>query len=523
MFRVLGCIVEQHDLRLVAVAAALCLFASVTAMGMIWRANLAEGRARFAWIGAAGIVAGSGIWGTHFVAMLAYQNGFAVAYDPGLTLLSALIAMAICGLGFAIAICGNRPALGGSVTGAAIGAMHYVGMAAVRAPADAVWDWRYVVASIIFGAGLTAFGMALSHRRKTLASYSLGAVVFTLAICGMHFTAMSAVVYSFNPAIAITGAVVDPGMLAIVVTAISFLIVALGMIGAIIDNHLAQVRRGETERLRENIAELEHTKSVLERTSNDLAQALAVAAAANRAKSVFLAAVSHELRTPLNAIIGFSDMLGMEMFGPLGSKRYRDYASDIHQSGVHLLEVINDILDLSRIDAGDTRLDEEKVDLRRLIGLSLKMIRPQALAAGVELVADVDTMLPTMRADPRRLKQALINLLGNAVKFTPAKGTITVSARETGEGVAIAVTDTGIGIAQEDIPRALERFGQVDSRLSRKYEGVGLGLPLAKQFVELHGGTLTLESTLNIGTTVTIILPASRVVERARPEAIAAA
>jgi signal transduction histidine kinase len=132
-------------------------------------------------------------------------------------------------------------------------------------------------------------------------------------------------------------------------------------------------------------------------------------------------------------------------------------------------------------------------------------------------------MLPTMRADPRRLKQALINLLGNAVKFTPAKGTITVSARETGEGVAIAVTDTGIGIAQEDIPRALERFGQVDSRLSRKYEGVGLGLPLAKQFVELHGGTLTLESTLNIGTTMTITLPASRVVERARPEAIAAA
>jgi signal transduction histidine kinase len=522
MLQVVGCIAGQHDLRLVALAAVLCLFASITAMTMIWRASMAFGRTRLAWIMAAGIVAGSGIWGTHFVAMLAYQNPFAVAYDPGFTILSALIAMTMCGAGFAIAICADRPIPGGAVTGAAIAAMHYVGMAAVRAPADAIWDGKTVATSVLVGVVLAALGMALAHRRRTFVSYTLGAALFALAICAMHFIGMSAVRFRFSPTIDVSGAVVDPGLLAVAVAALSILVVALGLIGALLDRHLAQIRRGENERLREHIAELEKTKSTLEHTSLKLSSALAVAAAADRAKSAFLATVSHELRTPLNAIIGFSEMLTLELFGPLGHRRYRDYAVDIHHSGVHLLEVINDILDLSRIDAGDTRLDEENVDLRKLIGQSLKMIRPQALAAGVELVAEVEATLPVMRADPRRLKQALINLLGNAVKFTPAKGRITVAARETTLAVELSVADTGIGIAGEDISRALERFGQVDSRLSRKYEGVGLGLPLARQFVELHGGMLTLHSTVNIGTTVRITLPTSRILARPRFESVAA-
>jgi len=523
MFRVLGCIFEQHDQRLVLLAGVLCLFACVTAMSMIWRARVAPARQSRIWLVAAGVVAGSGIWSTHFVAMLAYQGGFPVAYAPGLTALSALIAMTMCGVGFATALIGRQPILGGGITGAAIGAMHYVGMAAVRAPADAFWDWRYVAASVVIGVGLMAYGMHFTLRRTTLRSYFAGAVIFTLAICRMHFTGMSAVTFKFNPQILVTGTVLEPVTLAVAVASAAILIVALGLIGALIDHHLVLRGQGEAERLRSHIVELEATKAALEDTSRELSRALGVAAAANHTKSSFLANVSHELRTPLNAIIGFSEMLGMEMLGPLGHRRYQDYVGDIHQSGVHLLQLINEILDLSRIDAGDKRLDEEVVDLRKLIGQSLKMIRPQALAAGIELEADLESALPALHADPRRLKQVLINLLGNAVKFTPAKGTVTVSARETGEGVVITVADTGIGIAPEDIPRALERFGQVDSRLSRKYEGVGLGLPLAKQFVELHGGTLTLESALDVGTTATITLPSSRIVSQAASEGIAAA
>ena len=512
MFRVLGCILEQHDLRLVALAGTLCVFACATTMSMIRRAR--RGEARTAWLIGAGIVAGSGIWGTHFIAMLAYQAGFPVSYDLDLTLLSALIAMTLCGGGFLVSL--SRPALGGGLTGAAIGAMHYVGMAAVRAPADAVWDWRYVAASAVIGIGLMAYGMAFTLRRGTVRSYAVGALIFTVAICSLHFTGMSAVIYKFNPTVQVPNAVVAPAALAIAVAAVAVLVVALGLIGAIVDDHLASRNETEASRLRAHIAELEATKSALEQTSSSLSQALEAAAAANRAKSSFLAAMSHELRTPLNAVIGFSEMMTSQVFGPLGHERYLGYANDIHGSGVHLLALINDILDLSRIDSGEGRLDESTVDLREVVAESLKLVSHQAAAAGIALDAVCDADLPPVRADRRRLKQALINLLANAVKFTPAKGHVAVRASMRGGAPTIVVSDTGIGIAAKDIPRALEKFGQVDSSLSRKYEGAGLGLPLAKQFMELHGGTLTLESTVDIGTTVTITLPASRIAAAAR-------
>ena len=515
MFRVLGCVFEQHDLRLVVLAGLLCLFACAAAMSMIRRARAADGIARASWIASAGVVAGSGIWGTHFVAMLAYQAGFPVAYNLELTLLSAAIAMTMCGAGFAIALCGLRPAIGGAVTGAAIGTMHYVGMAAVRAPADAIWDWRYVAASVVIGIGTMAYAMDHTVRRGTAKAYAIGAILFTLAICSMHFTGMTAVVYRFNPLVAMPDAVMAPGMLAIAVAATAVLIVALGLIGALVDGHLASRDENEKHRLRAHIAELEATKGELEKTSGRLIGALREAAAANQAKSAFLAAMSHELRTPLNAVIGFSEMLATEVFGPLGAARYREYAKDIHASGTHLLSLINDILDLSRIDSGDARLEECDLDLHDIVGDCLRMVDGQARAAGLALTGSFDTDAPRIRGDARRLKQILINLLANAVKFTPSGGSITVRVARRGSGVALIVQDTGIGIAEEDIPRALERFGQVDSTLARKYEGAGLGLPLAKQLAELHGGTLTVESKVRIGTTVTVTLPKERILQTA--------
>jgi signal transduction histidine kinase len=234
---------------------------------------------------------------------------------------------------------------------------------------------------------------------------------------------------------------------------------------------------------------------------------------ANRTKSEFLANMSHELRTPLNAIIGFSEVIKLGMFGPL-NERYRSYGGDIFYSGNHLLELINEILDLSKLEAGQLELHEEDIDVESTIRESRRLIEFQAQKSGVELSEAIEERLPLLRADDRRFRQILINLFSNAVKFTPEGGRVHVSVRRLNGGIAIAIRDTGIGISPDQIPKALQPFGQIDSKISRKYEGTGLGLPLAKHLVELHGGTLTIRSEVNVGTTVTLILPLHRVVER---------
>jgi len=227
--------------------------------------------------------------------------------------------------------------------------------------------------------------------------------------------------------------------------------------------------------------------------------------------------MSHELRTPLNAIIGFSEMLASETFGPLGDRRYPDYAKNICDSGRHLLDLINDILDFSKLDAGRLELHEQTFDLHEVIEGALQMMQGEAARTGIRIIHKTPGQeLPYLHADQRRVRQVLLNLLSNAVKFTPAGGTVEVTVFHRGSEVGIAVADTGIGIAAEDIPRALERFGQVDSSLSRKYEGTGLGLPLSKRLMELHDGRLELDSVVGAGTTVTILFPPKRLIEDQR-------
>jgi len=233
---------------------------------------------------------------------------------------------------------------------------------------------------------------------------------------------------------------------------------------------------------------------------------------ANRAKSEFLANMSHELRTPLNAIIGFAEVMESEIMGPIGRDCYRDYAHDIKTSGMHLLEIISDILDLSKVEAGKVEMQEATIELPRVIIACLKLIDERAKLASVYLWNHVLSDLPPVRADERKLKQILINLLSNAVKFTPAGGHVTVTARVDDTGIVIAVSDTGIGIAPGDIPRALSPFTQIENTMSRRFDGTGLGLPLADSLARLHGGTLTVASAVGKGTTVTITLPTDRIV-----------
>ncbi len=243
--------------------------------------------------------------------------------------------------------------------------------------------------------------------------------------------------------------------------------------------------------------------------NRDLESAKESAEKENRSKSQFLANISHELRTPLNAIIGFSEIVKDEVMGPLNNQQYKEYITDIHLSGVHLLSLINDILDYSKADAGKLTLEKEDVDVTKIMKNSLRLVSPRADEAGVVLVAEIPNEHVIINTDGKRLKQALLNLFSNAVKFTSEGGTVTLYAwKNVSENTFIMeVKDTGVGIAPKDISKVMATFGQVENKLSRRYEGTGLGLPLTKKLVELMGGKLEIQSEEGVGTVVSIIIP----------------
>ncbi len=251
-----------------------------------------------------------------------------------------------------------------------------------------------------------------------------------------------------------------------------------------------------------------------------LRRAKELAETAIRAKSRFLANMSHELRTPLNAIIGFSEIMMSELCGPLENERYRDYNKDIHESAGHLLALINDILELSKAEAGKLELQEGVVDLGSLVESSVRLIRQKAVCGEVAIETEIATAAVRLRGDERKLKQILLNLLSNAVNFTPPGGRVEVRvACDRAGSLVVGVRDTGIGIAEADLPEALEPFGQARNHSGQSDQGTGLGLPLAKAMAELHGGSLTIDSAPGVGTTVTVVIPSERVLDQARSAA----
>ena len=270
------------------------------------------------------------------------------------------------------------------------------------------------------------------------------------------------------------------------------------------------------KRLKASVTDLQRSRKILEVQTRQLSEMAEKyqeektrAEAANQAKSEFLANISHELRTPLNAIIGFSDIMTQEMFGPLGTDRYADYCKDIYSSGTYLLNVINDILDMSKIEAGRMSIETEVVNASEAAEDAARIITGAATEKNIAISADVADNLH-VDVDKRALKQVLLNLLANAVKFTPDNGTVTLKARPRGDKVRFEVADTGIGISERDIERLAKPFVQVENQFTKTHQGSGLGLAIARSLVELHGGKLAIESEVKKGTVVSFSLPLAR-------------
>lgn len=489
---------EIDRIGLIWVATLFCVLAAYTAFSLAVKPAPAE-KVRYPWLIAAGVAIGSGAWAAHLIMLLGHQSEVQFAFALGPMVLALIIGIVGSGIGLLLARDSDQMPLGGAIIGLAIAAMFFVGMSGVQFSATKSWDLLQVATSVVLGASCGAAALARGHLSPNIRGRLISTFVLALGIMGTQLFGLTALTLTPDPSIVVPEDSSVVVLFGISLTAVVMLIIGLGLVGALADRYV-----GEIESVNSQLEQ-----RVAERTA-ELSVAKEQAESAALAKSEFLASMSHELRTPLNAIMGFSDMISNAALGPI-DPRYRDYGLDIHQSGQHLLSLVNDVLDLSKLESGRFELHEERIDIAEVIDGCRAMVVGLAREANVKFSTDVTLKSHLVWADPLRVKQIVVNLLSNAIKFTEAGGHVTVSAHivNTGETL-IEVQDNGIGMRPEDVGKALEPFGQIDNAWNRKHGGTGLGLPVVKHLAELHGGSLDITSELGVGTTVGVHLPSAR-------------
>ncbi|HXQ53399.1 MAG TPA: MHYT domain-containing protein [Stellaceae bacterium] len=480
------CVTEQHDLRLVALAGFICLFACFTACNIFARAGEARGGRRLLWVAAVSFVFGCGVWTTHFVAELAYRPGLPVSYDPGITALSAVLAVAVTLMGIVVAL-EFRPLVGGALVGLAVGAMHYTGVMAMRAPAVFHWNLACVVVSIAVGVALAAAAFEVLSRRSELRRRAAASVILVLAIVGLHFTAMAALTLEFDPSIAVPSAALASGLLATTVAGVAAVVITIGLASAIADGQLAQRARSEAanlaERIEQRTAELHEAQAELLRNER-----LAT-------MGQLTATVAHELRNPLiavrNSLFAVRETLkshGIDLDRPLSRAERNISRCD---------RIISDLLEYTR-----------KAELRRATFIADDWIADTVdsykLPPGIALERDCGAPGCAVFWDADAIRRVLANVIENAAQALGDSGgdrRIVVYTRVADERFVVGVADNGPGIPAEILPKVFEPL------FSTKGFGTGLGLPAVKQIVEQHGGTVHIESAPGDGTQVVIRLP----------------
>ncbi|MEK9967915.1 MAG: MHYT domain-containing protein [Ferrovibrio sp.] len=502
---------ESYQPELVALSLAVIFFAGFTALTLAGRFQTSSGQTRFGWLLGSAIALGGGIWSMHFVAMLSFDMGMPVRYAPGLTVVSFLVAVAVVALGLAIVAVrpGNRTCLllAGVIAGLGVSAMHYTGMAAMQMGATIRWDTPLVVLSVLIGIAASSAALWLSFNSRSVRVKLGASVLMTAAVAGMHYTGMAAASY-----IPVHGALDTIGglsseILAVAVASASFLILFLALLAAMFDETLANRAQAEAMRLRNMNEQLE---SMVAKRTVELLREKQRAVRASNAKTDFLASMSHELRTPLNAVIGYSEIL-MEEAEERDDGSARGDLEKIHTAGKHILALINDILDLSKIEAGKMELSVDRTQLKDLIDDSLAVCRRLLEANNNRCTVVHNSAVLQMDTDVTKLRQAIINLLGNAAKFTN-NGEVTIETRsirqDDADWISITVRDTGVGIAPEFQADVFEDFHRGDSNTARHHGGTGLGLALSQRLVRLLGGDITLVSAVGQGAAFTIRVPA---------------
>ncbi|MDB5790632.1 MAG: hypothetical protein JWQ80_656 [Massilia sp.] len=498
----------HYEPTLVVVSILVAIYASYTALSLAERVRHSHGSATYWWMAGGAFAMGSGIWAMHFIGMQAFRLPFPVGYDGAITFVSWLLPVLASLLAMSLI---SRPAptashfaISAVLMGMGINAMHYTGMAAMRMRPGIEYDPLLFAASVVIAIAASAGALWIAfHLRDRLLRGRLAqlaaAVVMGGAIVGMHYTGMEAA--HFRPGsvclVADAGAGISQDLLAAMVTVTALLLLTIATLVAVYDSRLEDRSRILAASL---ATSAEHETLYLHEQ-----KARVEAERLSDMKDEFLSTLSHELRTPLNAMLGWAQLL---MDGGKDEKMLKRGLQTIERNARAQSQLIEDMLDMSRLIAGNIRIEVDRTWPSDFIAAAVETVRPSAIAKGVRLETRIESHAGPLTADAGRLQQVMTNLLSNAIKFTPGGGLVRISSKRQGEAIVIEVADTGIGIQPEFLPYVFDRFRQADASSTRRHGGLGLGLSIARQLVELQGGQLRAASAgENKGATFTLSMP----------------